>query len=427
MKTSSCVRKTLVLICTVVWFFPDQSHAESGAVNKASEPGSPCEQKLTLAGLRAYTLQKSPLISEIDREYFAEVARAVDVELLTNPELQLERTYTRMSVGGADDPQSAISFGQPLRLSNFGAKERVAALIRKTGDREKRAKLLELNQRLAIQFYTLYSLQQAYEFLIAAEKRSAKKVSVIKQGVAKGLLSVGDEKLFEGEKYLLQAQQKGLLASISSVKSELGRSAGLVCSVIAIADTKLESLPSKETLLAKSKESDLSENARIELLTQLTAEQTKLAELDAYPQLTPKFVYQHTNDGGDFFGAGISVSLPVWNRNQGERLRAGAQESAARARRDFFSSGGLESQIGALRGIAANYAEQSEIFFTKVVPSFESALESQERLYAQGKGNVLQVWQTLRTVNEVQLQALSIWLDAVEARLKLSTLIGEEV
>jgi hypothetical protein len=54
-------------------------------------------------------------------------------------------------------------------------------------------------------------------------------------------------------------------------------------------------------------------------------------------------------------------------------------------------------------------------------------LNAQEKLYTKGKGNVLQDWQTLRLLNEVQTQSLSLWLEGTSARIQLSLLIGEEV
>jgi cobalt-zinc-cadmium efflux system outer membrane protein len=138
-------------------------------------------------------------------------------------------------------------------------------------------------------------------------------------------------------------------------------------------------------------------------------------------------VYQHTNDGGDFVGAGISIPLPVFNRNRGSIESAVAEQEAARRKRELLADGGFEAQVVALRAAAVSARDQAQIFQAKVVPAFSGALKSQEQLYAKGKGNVLQVWQTLRTYNDVQLEALTVWLEAVNARSRLAVLIGEEI
>jgi outer membrane protein TolC len=87
----------------------------------------------------------------------------------------------------------------------------------------------------------------------------------------------------------------------------------------------------------------------------------------------------------------------------------------------------LETQVRALRIAAESSAEQANIFQRNVVPSFREALRSQEQLYAQGKGNVMQVWQTLRTYNDAQREALVVSLAAVTTRMQLSVLVGEEL
>lgn len=386
-----------------------------------------CEQQLSLETFRAYAFNNSPLVAEIDRDYAGELAAAFETETLQNPELQAEKTFTKMDLGGANDPQTQVSIGQPLRLSNFGSRSEVAKLIRKSGDLQKKAKLLELIQKLTLQYETLAAYQQIGTILLDAENRASKKVSLIREGVKKGLLSDGDEHLFEGEKYRLQAQSKSIASTISVLRNELSKSIGYPCVINATFKKEISDLPSAQILIQRAKESQIGESARIDLLLDLTKEQVRLAELDAYPQITPRLIYQHTNDGGDFIGAGFSIPLPFWNRNQGEQYKANAERKAAEIRSSFVKSGGLENQISTLREAVVNSEEQAQLFTKKVIPSFEKAFQSQEKLYAQGKGNVLQVWQTLTTLNGVQTQGLQLLLEAKSLRIQLSILIGEEI
>jgi len=47
--------------------------------------------------------------------------------------------------------------------------------------------------------------------------RAGNKISLIQKGVKKGLFSKGEEKLFEGEKFRIQARRKGVSAAISTL------------------------------------------------------------------------------------------------------------------------------------------------------------------------------------------------------------------
>jgi cobalt-zinc-cadmium efflux system outer membrane protein len=389
--------------------------------------GGVCSRALTLDEFRAIALEKSPLVAEIDTQYAREVAQAYDTEVFKNPEVQFEQVYTRAHLRGDNDAQTNASVGLPLRLSNFGAKSRVAALLRQSGDVQRRAKLLEFTQRLVLLYSTMYVLQRSEELLLEAERRAAKKVELVHQGVKQGLLTEGDHQLFEAEKYRLQAQRAGLRANQAALQAELSGVLGTPCQIKAATPVAVSVLPHEEVLITKAKESSLSEGARAELVARLYGEQRRLAELDAIPEFAPRIVYQHTNDGGDFIGAGISVPLPLFNRNRGVIERTTAELAAAERRRDVLVGGGLETQVRALRIAAESSAEQANIFQRNVVPSFREALRSQEQLYAQGKGNVMQVWQTLRTYNDAQREALVVSLAAVTTRMQLSVLVGEEL
>jgi cobalt-zinc-cadmium efflux system outer membrane protein len=382
---------------------------------------------VTFEEFRALALQHSPLVAEIDSQYAQEVSRAYDTEVLRNPEVQVEQVYTRMKLGGADDPQTNASLSLPLRLSNFGAKARVAALVRKAGDTERQAKLLELSQKVLVQYSQLYTLQRSLQFIELAERRAGRHITQIKEGVAAGLLSDGDRHIFEAEKYRLESQRAGVQASLAALHAEHSMSLGISCSLKTLKPSAWSELPSEDALISKATASTLSEAARVELLMALSTEQKKLASLDAFPEVSPRIVYQHTNDGGDFIGAGISIPLPVFNRNQGAINKASFEAAAALRKREILSNGGLEARIRALRIAAASSAEQARVMHSKVVPAFEKALASEEQRYREGKANVLEVWQTFRIFNDAQREAIAVWQTALNTRVQLSLIVGEEL
>jgi len=171
----------------------------------------------------------------------------------------------------------------------------------------------------------------------------------------------------------------------------------------------------------------MSERARLEVLQELTNEQTRLARLDAVPMIAPKVVYQHTNDGGDFIGAGITIPLPLWNRNQPDITRVTAERDANQRKTDLIQKGGLELQVTTAHIAATSSQRQVDIYATTVEPSFRAALQAEERAYLSGKGSVLEVWQTFRALNEAQVTGLALRQQAALMRARLSILVGEEV
>ena len=389
-----------------------------------AQGGTACELKTSLEEFRAHALAHSPLVADIDREYALQVAKAIDTKLWANPELSAEETWTRMYVGGANDPQSSVTLSQPMKLSNFGKRDKVAELLQKAGDTEKNIKLLEFAQQANVNFVRLFALQETVRFLQLAEQDAAKKVGAVRKQVREGLISQGSEALFEGEKFRLEAQRVGAEASLATLQSELAMALGTTCAVIATRPPQFTKIPAATNLLEKARSSRISEKARLDILQQLTAEQVRLAELDIFPSVSPRVVYQHTNDGGDFVGAGITIPLPVWNRNQAERTR---EQDVARRKANLINQGGLELQISSTHAAAVSSERQVEIYTRQAEVSFKAALEAEARAYASGKGSVLEVWQTFRALNEAQLTGLSLRQQAAMARARLSILVGEEV
>lgn len=388
---------------------------------------STCELKASLDEFRAHALANSPLVAEIDRDYATQIAKAIDTKLWANPELSAEETWTRMYIGGANDPQSSVTLSQPMRLSNFGKRDKVAELLQKAGDTEKNIKLLEFTQETTVNFVRLFALQETVRILQRAEEDAARRVATVKKHVKEGLLSQGSESLFEGERYRLEAQRTGAEASLAALRAELAISLGTICSVVATRAPQFSKIPAAPLLLDRARASRISEKARINIIQELAAEQLRLAELDAFPAVVPRVVYQHTNDGGDFVGAGITIPLPLWNRNQGERTRAAAERVVANRRSDLINRGGLELQVNATHAAAVSSERQVEIYTAQVEAAFKSALHAEERAYTSGKGGVLDVWQTFRALNEAQLTGLSLRQQAAMARARLSILVGEEV
>lgn len=423
MKLPSCFVRTLTCIAVMASVHAAPAQSEEAFTSASST----CDKAITLDEFRALGFEKSPLFAEINREYAEQIARAFQTEVLPNPDIQLDQSYTSMSIGGANDPQANVSIGQPFRLSHLGAREKVARLLREVGDRQRRAQFLAMHQQFSVQFYSLFALQETARILSDAEKWSTTRISLIREGVKKGLLSNGDELLFEGEKARLQAQQKGLLASVARLHHDISQTLGTTCLLRITAERVVPATPATSILLEMAEKSDLSETTRRDLLAQVATEELRLAELDANPQITPRLVYQHTNDGGDFFGVGISIPLPMWDRNQAEQIRKRGDLEISERKQRFLRDGGFAVQIQLLRESAEQLKAQAEIYSSQVVPSFTAALKAQERQFDQGKGNVLQVWQTRRIVTDMELQALKLWLEAVTTRGQLSLSIGEEL
>lgn len=413
------MRCLLSLISLSLAFAAGQAFAETGPAR--------CPQRFSLEQIRAAAFHSSPIVAEIDATFAAELGRAFNTEVLENPELSADHAFATNYIRGDNDPNTQFLLTQSLRLSNFGARDRVASLIRKAGDNQKGRQLFEFSVKISLQFSSLSVLQRIHQVLAKAEQRAAEKVSMIRRGVQEGLHSEGDEKLIEGEQYRILSQKKGAEVSMFAMQAELARTAGLSCYPTVTESTKMPPLPADSVLVNKARSSQFNENTRAEILLNLSREQARLADLDAFPRFAPGVIVQHTNDGGDFIGGSLTIALPVWNRNQGDRGQAYGEQVAARRKQEYLANGGFETQIRISRAASTTALERANLFSTKAVPAFDMALQSQERLFSAGKGGVTEVWQTLRSYNDAQVEGLALWLEAITKRIELSLLVGEEL
>ena len=388
---------------------------------------APCVEKITLSELRAKVLSGSPLTAAIDRRYAYELASALEKEVLLNPELQAEHTYTGMRLGGADDPQAQVSLGMPIRLSDFGSRDRVAALMRKAAEAQKGADLLELLTRLKVSYLNLLSLQQLEKVVLDSSRLVTEQMKLVEDGVRKGLFSKGEEELFRGEAGRLRAQLLDIRSEVAAAQETLAQQTLSQCALVADGAESSGEISPIEALIERARTSEIGLNHRIELANKLSQARHEMSEDDAFPAISPRLVYQHTNDGGDFLGVGIAIPLPLFNRNQGERARAAADEGAARVDRRSVEGELLAHRISLMRSAVVAKREGAEEYTRRVVPSFDSALRAQMQLYMSGKGNVMQVWQMLRELTAVKSEAVQRVVAAEIARAQLSVMVGEEL
>jgi hypothetical protein len=152
MKIPSSICAVIICIAISTPLQVTISHSESTLAPQ------PCTQVLTLTKFRALALAKSPLVATIDSDYANELANAFEKQVLANPVLEVEQTFTGMRLNGDNDPQTQLSVGLPLKISNFGQMDKIAALIRKSAGMRQQAQILEFTQTLILQFRTLFFL-----------------------------------------------------------------------------------------------------------------------------------------------------------------------------------------------------------------------------------------------------------------------------
>ena len=390
--------------------------------NAAAE--SKREDEVTLETVVAHALAASPLVKEIDAKISERLAEAVALRILPNPELSVGVQYPSFSTNAKN--QYGASLTQPFRISHLGLRDTVSSLIEQAASTDQRFAVIELTQNVRLAYVRLWALQQQRSYFTSA-KESARKIGrFISDGGSKGLFSKGEEKIFTAELERASADLIGLESEIKKAEAELLR-----LSIFSVKDRTLNrpTVISDSELDALSSDTDgstLPIQGRYLLLEKVSKERFNLSRRDAFPALAPQLTYSRNEDGFNFVGVGITVELPLFNRNQPEQLQRSAELQAAIAQKDYFQGSTFKSQIDLLVESLRGSVTQAKAYEERVIPALESAVTTHEKQLRAGQGTVLLVWQTQRELLELQGRLLEIWIRAFSNQSELVILTGKE-
>jgi len=383
------------------------------------------EDQLSFEIVLSHALASSPLVKEIDAKVSAQLAEALELRLIPNPELSAELSVpvSYESERGENEYQVAIT--QPFRISHLGIRSTVSSLLEQAARADQKFSLIELTQSVRLAYVKLWALQQQRAYFVGARERAGKIGQFVADGASKGLFSLGEEKIFAAEAERASADLTGLEAEINKAKAELLR-----LSNFSIGNRSLgRPVITSNATNAFSSDRDstvLPIQDRYLLLEKVAREQFRLAKNDAFPALSPELSYSHSEEGREYVGVGLTFELPFSNRNQAEKLQRSAELQAATARRKFTQSATFKSQVNLLVESLRGSIAHARTYEEKVVPALESAIVTYEKQLRAGQATILLVWQTQRELLELQERLLEVWILAFSNESELAILTGKE-
>lgn len=385
---------------------------------------SAAPQTLSVQEVLSRALETSPLVAEVEARIAAERGSGLDLGRWSNPTLDSEVRIPSHTDGANDNNEVAVSLSQPMRISDFGLRQRINGIIQDAADVKRKMEVLEAAQSIRLAFVKTWALENRAASLIESEQRASRYEALVKRGMENGLFGGGESHLFRAEILSLRNRKRALQSDAARSRAELQRQAGFIIDA-PLAKPPVGSLPAIGELIKTN--SSLPARARAELLVKLAHAQQRLARLDSAPTFAPRFVYERNSDAVNYFGVGVSVDLPFFDRNQGERLQRHAEASAADRMLVYMSGDGFTQQVTALHGALSASLTSVRSTESEILPALREALTAQERQLESGQGSVFQVWQVLREVMHAEDEATSDFLRAHADRAELATIIGQEI
>lgn len=196
---------------------------------------------------------------------------------------------------------------------------------------------------------------------------------------------------------------------------------------LAMEDMTLNPPPALQTLLAQARKSNFSLRSRI-LDVQQQGYEVRLAENERWPSITVvPYVQRQQNETRETqVGIGVSIPLPLWNRNKGAIDAAKAREVQAEVM--------LTAQMRQLERDVAAQASHYRIHVEELAKWPGDTLDSFRKAAAEADEHYRLGALPLSTYSELQRQyldsvkaVLTSQLGAVDARLQLEQLTGTKL
>lgn len=402
-----------------------------GSPDQAIPPFSPPTGSVRLSDAVAAALLNSPELSVFSWQIRVQEARAVQAGLLPNPELAAEIE----DVGGTGD-REAFEKTQ-ITIS-------IAQLIELGGQRAKRLRLASLTRDLASWDYevaranVLAAVAKAFTATLAAQNRlklfdelvavAQRSIDAVAAQVKAGATSPIELARAEAALGRTQAQrwraERDLAVSRLALAVTWGGSSVTFSEVLGNLGSPA-SPPELAVLLARIE--DNPDLARWSSELEQRRAVLNLEQARAVPSLTVAVGGRQFTDNGDTaLVAGLSIPLPIFDRNQGNIMAAQRQAAQAAAQRDFAAVTVRQALGTAYEDLRAAYGQAATLRDT-VLPKAEAAFAGARDAYQRGLLRFLDVLDAQRTLFEVRDDYLRTLASYFSALVDLERLSGAPI
>lgn len=381
-------------------------------------------ENLTLEQALEMAERQHPQLAEAHALVEAAAGRAQQAGAFPNPEAIVSAQQIPLDSGASNQREYVAGVAQPIPLGGRLGKAREAELL----EREVRARGLEvtrrdLRKRVHSAFATALYQEQAFQAQSRIAQAFEKSVATTKARVDAGDAVPKD---------LARVEMELARARVELQRSETMRERSKVVLAAAMGDVRLSvkslagsldaafEIPTLESLaanLSAQPESQLADanlrasNARVDL-----------ARAERIPDVRVEALYHRLEATKEnTFDIGLSIPLPLFNRNQG-RVREARAEAAATEARSRSTQNELTLRLHESHAQLASALASSRALKTEILPRAETVLKAAEARYAAGDISLGEVLPFRRDWAAVELTYLESLRDVMQAWAEVASL-----
>ncbi len=424
-----CVISVAVLVVSATTFHADGAERPASDSVKATAPTN----QMTLDAVVADVLEHNPEVNFYSAEIAAAKGGARTAATWTNPELSTTVGHKRVTGGGlaTEGVAWAVSVQQtfewpgriPLRKAIANQQIQLAEL----GYAQFRAALAARARSVA---YGLFAAEQKAAATREVANRFHELRQVLVQRELGGITPELELRIIEAtEITILRKATEAALAEQAAMLAlnQLRNQPWQDVIQLAPVDLAFTAALELEALLAAARANNFEIRMRqVELAQQGFT--VSLAKKDGYPSFTvgPYFSQERAGDREQQVGIGLSMPIPLWNRNQGNVETAAARQKQAETLM-YLTQRTIERQV--VEQALTYQTKRTEVakWRPESVDAFRTAAELADRHYRLGAVPITTYVELQKQYLEAVEALLETKREALEARQQLDLLTGADI
>lgn len=383
---------------------------------------------LSLPHALSLALQRNPALAAAAREIRAQGGAIEQAGLLPNPVFDASsQNLGNSALQGFDGEALTFSLSQTILLGGKRAKAiRVAELDRDLAVWDYESKRMDVLTDVVLRFIDLLKAQESLVLADRLVTIADQTLAAVSTRVRFGKASPVEETRARVRLGSVQIEQQRAKRALETARKHLAATWASTSPKFEIVQGELnpvKPIPLFDTLMERLVQNpDLARWASETVQRQAAV---GLAESRAIPDLTVSLgVQQYLRTGDSAFGAGISIPLPLFNRNQGAITQASQQFNKTLEMKRNVEVLLATTLNTVYQQLSTDYAEVTTLE-TMVLPGAQSAFEAIEYGYRRGKFNQLDVLEAQRTFFSARVQHLGALARYHQAKARIERLIGE--
>lgn len=389
----------LVLLCGIV--IPNATSALD--YNQALEQG----------------VRNSPFVAEVRKIRLENYGLQLDETKLSNPEIEYEYNI--------DGKEHEVTLSQPFRPSDITlTRLSYRDILNELNSAEARLDLLRIYHQISRSYYDLYVLQEQKKYKQEHLNFLNKVSHIVHRSINHNNLSSAEIYAFDADILSTQTELEVLKEDLDNGQIAFAQFLNVPDKNMTLRQPPLITVPvSLNKILEKINEYP-SQRQMLELQYKQAGEQLVILAQDRYaPIISPKVVYGYNRqEKEDEWKVGLTLSVPLWNRQDGAYSALKAREKSARIQLASLENVSFNEVISkAYKKLSAQAAAVSK--YAKVIlPGYRKSVSKMETSFANGRFTVFDVWQIREKYLNAQEQYLNALKNALEAKIELEMLIG---